>query len=267
MYSLKINDDNADLYLYSAILGSEYGSSTFDVIQELNNFTGELITLHINSEGGDIFEAQGMYTYLKNHQEKVHVYIDGLCASAAGVVALAGDKVFMPENALMMIHNPAGAVYGESEDMRKLADILDKIRDTIAILYEEKTGLTHAKVIDLMKAETWLTAKEAKNLKLVDEIIPALKVKNESQEYQAGVIHERERLRALDEISTLGNLELVNKAKYETYQTANEIALDLLKINARERDAVSVTANARVRETVDDCIKSVSELINKMRGY
>ena len=255
MYSLKINDDNADLYLYSAILGSEYGSSTFDVIQELNNFTGELITLHINSEGGDIFEAQG------------HVYIDGLCASAAGVVALAGDKVFMPENALMMIHNPAGAVYGESEDMRKLADILDKIRDTIAILYEEKTGLTHAKVIDLMKAETWLTAKEAKNLKLVDEIIPALKVKNESQEYQAGVIHERERLRALDEISTLGNLELVNKAKYETYQTANEIALDLLKINARERDAVSVTANARVRETVDDCIKSVSELINKMRGY
>ena len=108
---------------------------------------------------------------------------------------------------------------------------------------------------------------EAKNLKLVDEIIPALKVKNESQEYQAGVIHERERLRALDEISTLGNLELVNKAKYETYQTANEIALDLLKINARERDAVSVTANARVRETVDDCIKSVSELINKMRGY
>ncbi len=267
MYSIKISDDNADLYLYSSILGTEYDETARDIIESLNKYTGSRITLHINSEGGDVFEAQGMYTYLKNHKSEVHVYIDGLCASAASIIALAGDKVFMPENALLMIHNPSGSCYGESEDMRKLADILDKIRDSIAILYEQKTGLTHAKVIDLMRAETWLNAKEAKKLKLIDEVLPAMKVKNDSSDFTAGVLYERDRIRALDEIATLGNIELINKAKYETFQNANEIALDLLRQTARDRDAVSITANARVKETVEDCISSISEMINKMRGY
>ncbi len=273
MYSIKISNDNADLYIYSAILDASSLENAHTVIEKLNSYEGSKITLHINSEGGDVFEAQGMYSYLKHHKAEVDVYIDGLCASAAGVIALAGNKIYMPENALMMIHNPSGAIYGESEDMRKLADILDKIRDSIAILYEEKTGLTHKQVIELMNAETWLNAKEAKKLKLVDEILPAINVKNKSEAYQEGVQAERERIRALDEISTEATHVMIERAKYETFQTANDLALDLLRLQARNKDAQQVNAyyerekSASTGDLQELGIKAVSDLINRMRGY
>ncbi len=267
MYNVKIEDNQAEIYLYSAILGAEYGLTVSDVIERLNAYTGKTITLHINSEGGDVFEAQGMYAYLRNHKAKVHVYIDGLCASSAGIVALSGDKIFMRENALFMMHNPSGAVYGESEDMRKLADILDKIRDSIAILYEQKMALEHEKVLDMMKAETWLTAQEAYDMNLVDEIIPALKVKNESKDYQAGVKAERERLQALDDIIAPGREALIEDAKYTSFKTVNDIALELLKSDARHKDAVKITPNIKNADASIDDIRHVSELINRMRGY
>lgn len=267
MYNVKIDDNNAEIYLYSAILGDEYGTSVNDVIERLNSYTGKLITLHINSDGGDVFEAQGMYSYLKNHKSKVHVYIDGLCASAAGIIALAGDKIFMRENALFMLHNPSGAVYGESEDMRKLADILDKIRDSIAVLYEQQTGLSHEKVLEMMNNETWLTAQEALDLRFIDEVLPALKVRNYSDDFLAGVIAERERLKALDDIIAPGREAIIEDAKYTSFKTVNDIALELLKSDARHKDAVKVTPTVKnVDDSIDD-IRHVSDLINKMRGY
>ena len=116
------------------------------------------ITLRINSIGGDVCQAQAMYSYLKSHPAQITVRIDGLAASAASVVAMAGDKIIMPSNALMMIHNPAGGVYGEADEMRETAEILDKIRDTIANVYVSRTGLDREKVIAMMDAETWLNA-------------------------------------------------------------------------------------------------------------
>ena len=128
------------------------------------------ITLRINSIGGDVFEAQAMYSYLKSHPANVTVRVDGLAASAASVVAMAGNKVIMPSNALMMIHNPAGGVWGEAEDVRDTAEILDKIRDTIAGVYVARTGLDREKVIEMMDSETWMTATEAHELKFCDEV-------------------------------------------------------------------------------------------------
>ena len=128
------------------------------------------ITLRINSVGGDVFEAQAMYSYLKSHPANITVRVDGLAASAASVVAMAGDKVIMPTNALMMIHNPSGGVWGEAEDMRDTAEILDKIRDTIANVYMARTGLDREKVVSMMDSETWLTATEAHELKFCDEV-------------------------------------------------------------------------------------------------
>ena len=128
------------------------------------------ITLRINSIGGDVFEAQAMYSYLKNHPANITVRVDGLAASAASLVAMAGNKVIMPSNSLMMIHNPAGGVWGEAEDMRDTAEILDKIRDTIANVYVTKTGLDREKVIEMMDSETWMTASEAHELKFCDEV-------------------------------------------------------------------------------------------------
>ena len=134
------------------------------------------ITLRINSVGGDVFEAQAMYSYLKNHPANITVRVDGLAASAASVVAMAGSKVIMPSNALMMIHNPAGGVWDEAEDMRDTAEILDKIRDTIANVYVAKTGLDREKVISMMDSETWMTATEAHVLKFCDEVSEAVEL-------------------------------------------------------------------------------------------
>lgn len=134
------------------------------------------ITLRINSVGGDVFEAQAMYSYLKSHPANITVRVDGLAASAASVVAMAGNKVIMSANALMMIHNPAGGVWGEAEDMRDTAEILDKIRDTIANVYMVKTGIDREKVISMMNDETWMTATEAHDLKFCDEVTEGVAV-------------------------------------------------------------------------------------------
>ena len=134
------------------------------------------ITLRINSIGGDVFEAQAMYSYLKSHPANVTVRIDGLAASAASLVAMAGDKVIMPANALMMIHNPAAFAMGEAEDMRDVADILDKVRDTIAAVYVAKTGMEREKVISMMDAETWMSAEEAHELGFCDEVDGAVEI-------------------------------------------------------------------------------------------
>ncbi|MBR1658146.1 MAG: Clp protease ClpP [Synergistaceae bacterium] len=170
----KSNSD-AEILLYDEI--SEYESEDWGLmnakglinkVKALGNIQN--ITLRINCVGGDVFEAQAMYSYLKSHPANITVRVDGLAASAASVVAMAGNKVIMSAGALMMIHNPAGGVWGEAEDMRDTAEILDKIRDTIANVYVAKTGLDREKVISMMNDETWLTANEAHNLKFCDEV-------------------------------------------------------------------------------------------------
>ncbi|MBQ3693786.1 MAG: Clp protease ClpP [Synergistaceae bacterium] len=136
----------------------------------------ENITLRINSVGGDVWQAQSMYSYLRSHAAKITVRVDGIAASAASLVAMAGDKIIMPSNSLMMIHNPSGGVYGEAEDLRDTAEILDKIRDTLANVYVSRTGLEREKIISMMDSETWMTADEAHDLKFCDEVEEAVEV-------------------------------------------------------------------------------------------
>ena len=173
--------NEAEILLYDLIADfddSEWGfisaKGLINQIKALGNI--ENITLRINSVGGDVWQAQSMYSYLKSHAAKITVRIDGIAASAASVVAMAGDKIIMPSNSLMMIHNPAGGVYGEAEDMRDTAEILDKIRDTIANVYIARTGLDREKIISMMNAETWMTANEAHDLKFCDEVIESVAV-------------------------------------------------------------------------------------------
>lgn len=169
------SDTSAEILLYDEIAdwdsddwGCMSAKGLINKIKALGSVKD--ITLRINSVGGDVFEAQAMYSYLKSHPANITVRVDGLAASAASVVAMAGDKVIMPSNALMMIHNPAGGVWGEADDMRDTAEILDKVRDTIANVYVARTGLEREKVLSMMDSETWLTASEALELKFCDEV-------------------------------------------------------------------------------------------------
>ncbi len=142
-----------------------------DFKKELDNL-GDIDTLnvYINSPGGDVFAGQAIHSMLKRHKAHVNVYIDGLAASIASVVAMAGDKVIMPKNAMMMIHNPWTIAIGNAEDFRKLADDLDQIRESIVEAYKRKTILDEDKIKELMDNETWLTAEECKEYGFADEL-------------------------------------------------------------------------------------------------
>lgn len=127
------------------------------------------IDVRINSPGGSVFDGTAIYNLLKNHNAEVTVYIDGLAASIASVIAMAGDKIVMAENALMMIHNPWSGVWGEADDMRKEAEVLDKIKDSIIATYVSRTGKTADELSAMMDEETWLDATEAVELGFADE--------------------------------------------------------------------------------------------------
>ena len=129
------------------------------------------ITLHISSPGGDCVAASQIYTMLMDYPGDVNVHIDGLAASAASVIAMAGTKVSMSPTACMMIHNPFTAAMGDSDEMRKAIQLLDEVKESIINAYQIKTGLSRAKLSHLMDAETWMNAVKAKELGFCDEIL------------------------------------------------------------------------------------------------
>lgn len=128
------------------------------------------LRVFINSDGGDVFAGQAIHSMLKRHKAKVTVYIDGLAASIASVIAMAGDVVLMPRNAMMMIHNPWTIALGDANEFRQMADELDKIRESVVTTYQAKTGMETDEIIKLLDAETWMTAEEAVGMGFADEI-------------------------------------------------------------------------------------------------
>lgn len=166
--------DEGELLLYGDISssswwGDEVTPKAFK--QDLDDL-GDISTLniYINSGGGDVFAGQAIYSMLKRHRATKKVYIDGLAASIASVIAMAGDIVYMPQNAMMMIHKAWTFGIGNANDFRKLADDMDKIDESILATYETKTGLEKDRIIELVSAETWMTAEEAVALGFADQI-------------------------------------------------------------------------------------------------
>ncbi len=129
------------------------------------------ITLWINSPGGDCIAASQIYSMLKDYQGEVTVKIDGIAASAASVVAMAGDKVLMAPTALLMIHNPSMMAFGDHNDMAKAINILNEVKESIINAYELKTGQSRAVLSHLMENETWMNAKKAIELHFADGIL------------------------------------------------------------------------------------------------
>ena len=163
------NDAGADaeLLLYGAISDRSWSNDEVTprlFAEDLHALGGKSLTVRINSPGGDVFAAQSIYNQLRTYGGRVTVRIDGLAASAATIVACAGDTVIMPTNALYMIHNPATVTVGDAAEMRTAADVLDTVRETIVNVYQKRTG-DH-----LMDDETWMTAQEALSYGFVDQI-------------------------------------------------------------------------------------------------
>ena len=138
--------------------------------EELNAGSGD-ITVWINSPGGDCVAAAQIYNMLSNYAGKVTVKIDGIAASAASVIAMAGDAVLVSPVSMMMIHNPATIAWGDSTEMQKAIAMLEEVKESIINAYEIKTGLDRKKLSKLMDAETWMDANSAVEYGFADEIM------------------------------------------------------------------------------------------------
>ncbi len=173
------SEDEAEIYIYEII-----GEGWFGDGMSSKRFMAKLkalgdvkkITLHIDSDGGSVFDGFTIYNLLKRHEANVTVYIDGVAASIASVIAMAGDTIYMPKNALLMIHNPVGAVMGEVKDMEKMIEILNKVKEGIMSAYTDKSGMDDKTLSEMMDSETWFTAREAKDAGLIDVVEGEAKV-------------------------------------------------------------------------------------------
>ena len=174
-FEIKALGSSAEISIYDEIGG--WGVSAKDFMLSLKEIGAVTdITLRLNSPGGSVFDGMAIYNQLAAHKAEVTVYIDGLAASMASVIAMAGDLIVMPENAMMMIHNPWTLTAGDAEELRNNADLLDKIKSNMLGAYSKRTGKSEDEISALMDAETWFTGKEAVEQGFADESLQPLDV-------------------------------------------------------------------------------------------
>lgn len=161
--------EEAEILLYDEI--GFFGIDANSFVRELKAIDAETIHLRINSPGGSVFDGVAIHNALKDHPARIVTHIDSLAASVAGVIALAGDEVVMAENAFFMVHNPWTLTVGNADQLRKDADLLDKLADSaIRTSYAAKTGKSEDEIRAWMADETWFTAEEALAAGFVDSI-------------------------------------------------------------------------------------------------
>lgn len=157
-----------EITIYDEI--GDWGVTAGQFVSDLAGLRGDEITLRLNSAGGEVFGGIAIYNALRNHPAKVTTYVDGLAASIASVIAMAGDHVEMSPNATLMIHDASSGVQGDAADMRAMAELLDKTSNNIASIYAEKTGGQASDWRHLMQATTWFDAGEAVDAGLADAV-------------------------------------------------------------------------------------------------
>ncbi|WP_433893044.1 head maturation protease, ClpP-related [Streptomyces sp. CA-111067] len=168
-YSLRNAAGTAELYVYDEI--GYWGTTASGLVAELSQLTGVTqIDVHINSPGGDVFDGLAIMNCLRAHPAAVTTYVDGIAASIASVIAMAGDTVVMGPHSQMMIHEASGLCIGDAGEMRSMADLLDFQSDNIASVYAERAGGTPESWRAAMVAESWYTAEEAVTAGLADEV-------------------------------------------------------------------------------------------------
>lgn len=168
-YAVRAAARAAEVRIYDEI--GLWGTTADAFAAEVAALDVDEITLHLNSPGGDAWDGVAIHNTLKDHKARVTVVVDGLAASAASLIAVAGQTVRMNRGAQLMVHDPSGLAYGPATDMREVADLLDKLAGSYAALYAAKAGGTTADWRAVMKAETWYTAAEAVAAGLADEMV------------------------------------------------------------------------------------------------
>ena len=174
--AIRMDASATEVHVYiNDVIDSYWGASAAGLITALAGQQDKTVHMHINSPGGDVFEARAMAAAVVAHPGKVVAHIDGICASAATYLALAASEVRMTDGGLFMVHNSWTLAYGNKAELRSTADLLDKIDGTIIADYARKTGASNEQVVAWMDATSWFTAQEALDAKFIDAIDPNTK--------------------------------------------------------------------------------------------
>ena len=282
--------DVTDIYIFNDI--GTFGVSAQSFIEEIKEYEDNELAIHINSLGGEVFDGMAIYSIIQRRKAKTTVYIEGIAASIASVIAVAADRVIMSENSLLMIHNAWGGGNGDASEMRKQADVLDKISNEIAEIYVKKTKRPYNEIVDMMREETWLTAEEAVALGFADAISEPIKVAakydvskfknitNEEVEKTLN-INKKKKIKMTEELKSWFNSkveEIIAKVKGsdETAETIEgvdvEITLadnDEIKKKLTEFEATISTLNNSItdlegeKETLSEEVTSLNALLSK----
>lgn len=163
MFFAKAKGKRADIYIYEAIGEGWYGGITAKSFSDTLREVGKVdaLDIYINSPGGSVFDGVAIYNQVKRFAGEKIVHVDGVAASIASVIAMAGDEIHIAENGMLMIHDPWGMSVGTADEMRKYAESLDKVRDVLLDTYVARTGQDRKKIAQWMSDETWMNAAEA----------------------------------------------------------------------------------------------------------
>ena len=164
--------DAGTIYIHDTI-GPEWMGmvSSKGVARELQSLGSiKEVKVHINSNGGDAYQGIGIYNLLKDHPARVVTVVDGIAASAAGLLMMAADWITMPKNASWMIHEPQMAMRGTVNELRQMADVLDNLNDQVADIYADRTGISKDEILAMMAAETWLTGQKAMEMGIINQV-------------------------------------------------------------------------------------------------
>jgi ATP-dependent Clp endopeptidase proteolytic subunit ClpP len=174
-YDFRAQARGAEIVIYDEIGAFGIPAKAFlDELKALGSVAE--LAVRINSPGGSVFDGVAIYNALKRHDAAITVWVDGIAASIASMIAMAGDEVVMPENAMLVLHDPSGLVAGTASDMRAMAEALDRMKAGMVTAYRDKSGRDDAEIDALMAAETWLSAHEALELGLADRVEQPVRV-------------------------------------------------------------------------------------------
>jgi ATP-dependent Clp endopeptidase proteolytic subunit ClpP len=259
--------ETADIYIFDEI--GTYGVTAQDFISEIKGLKDMPINLRINSLGGDVFDGMAMYNVIKRREAKTTVYIEGIAASIATIIALGADEVIMAENSLFMIHNAWGGTSGEAKDMRKTAETLDKITSELTDIYVKKTGLSYDTLAEMMDEESWLNADEAFALGFIDTISDSIKV---AAKYDVSKFKNITQEEIKNKLSiNINNKKMTNELKDWFNSKVEEIVTAVkgeVKVSADVAEQTAITVNLGDNEEITNKISEFEakniELSNKM---
>lgn len=245
-YSVKAKDEITEIALYDEI--GFFGISADDFRRTLDEVDTPRISLRINSPGGDVFDGIAIFNDIEQHDAAVDVSITGLAASAASLIAMAGDSIEIADNAWMMIHNAWGLVIGDKNDMREVAELLDDIDGSLASTYAKRADADEKEIAKMMNDETWMVGKDAVDAGFAD------------------TVSGEESANALYDLSVFNNVPAMLKRKvenglrdagYSRAQAKAAINDGFQSLNQRE---------AGQRDAEISAVEALTETINKLRA-